>query len=176
MSCGRLFQSVYPVAANAQSPTVRRWVRGTSSCSEDADCRRRRRRSLHHDLTLLKYPHFDHIGCCSRMDASSLVAKYSKRCTRQTTRFAANPHTISLHNRPADLSFLSDFSCHKLKQEAKGIWQRLHRMTPRTRHAAYTARAAADLSCVTDRLTDRQTDTANIGKNRSRWVQVVHVG
>jgi len=35
--CGRLFQSVRPSAANAQSPTVRRWVRGTSSCSEDAD-------------------------------------------------------------------------------------------------------------------------------------------
>jgi len=34
-------------------------------------------------------------------------------------------------------------------------------MTPHTRHAAYTARAAADLSRVTDRL----TDTANIGKN-----------
>jgi len=34
-------------------------------------------------------------------------------------------------------------------------------MTPQTRHAAYTARAAADLSLVTDKL----TDTANIGKN-----------
>jgi len=42
MSCGRLFQSVGLAAANARSPTVRRWVRGTSSCSEDADCRRRR--------------------------------------------------------------------------------------------------------------------------------------
>jgi len=46
------------------------------------------------------------------------------------------------------------------KQKAKGIWRRLHRMTPRTRHAAYGARAAADLS----RVTDRQTD-ANIGNN-----------
>jgi len=34
-------------------------------------------------------------------------------------------------------------------------------MTPRTRHVEYTARAAADLS----RVTDRQTDTANIGNN-----------
>jgi len=34
-------------------------------------------------------------------------------------------------------------------------------MTPRTWHAAYTARAATDLSRVTDRL----TYTANIGKN-----------
>jgi len=47
------------------------------------------------------------------------------------------------------------------KQEAKGISRRLHGMTPRTRHAAYTARAAADLS----RVTDWQTDTANIGNN-----------
>jgi len=38
-------------------------------------------------------------------------------------------------------------------------------MTPRTRHAAYTAHAAADFSRVTDRPTDRLTDTANIGKN-----------
>jgi len=42
------------------------------------------------------------------------------------------------------------------KQEAKGIWRRLHRMTLHTRHAAYTARAADDLSRVTDRLTDRE--------------------
>jgi len=35
MSCGRLLQSVGPAAANARSPTVRWWVRGTSSCSED---------------------------------------------------------------------------------------------------------------------------------------------
>jgi len=41
MSCGRLFQSVGQAAANARSPIVRR-VRGTSSCSEDADRRRRR--------------------------------------------------------------------------------------------------------------------------------------
>jgi len=34
-------------------------------------------------------------------------------------------------------------------------------MTPHTQHTAYTARAAAELSHVTDRL----TDTANIGKN-----------
>jgi len=34
-------------------------------------------------------------------------------------------------------------------------------MTPRTRNAAHAARAAADLSHVTD----RRTDTANIGKN-----------
>jgi len=47
------------------------------------------------------------------------------------------------------------------KQEAEGIWRRLHRMTPHTQHAAYTTRAAADLSRVTDTL----TDTANIGKN-----------
>jgi len=53
----------------------------------------------------------------------------------------------------------------EMKQEVKGIWRRLHRMTSRTRHAAYTARTAADLSRVTDRLTDRQTDTANSGKN-----------
>jgi len=46
-----------------------------------------------------------------------------------------------------------------------GIWRRLHGMTPRTRHAVYTARAAADLSRVTDRRTDRLTDTANIGNN-----------
>jgi len=38
-------------------------------------------------------------------------------------------------------------------------------MTPHTRHAAYTARAAADLGGATDRLTDRQTDPANIGRN-----------
>jgi len=43
-------------------------------------------------------------------------------------------------------------------------------MTPRTRHAAYTARAAADLS----RVTDRQTDAAHIGNNSLhliRWTQ-----
>jgi len=34
-------------------------------------------------------------------------------------------------------------------------------MTPHTQHSAYTTLAAADLS----RVTDRQTDTANIGKN-----------
>jgi len=34
-------------------------------------------------------------------------------------------------------------------------------MTPHTQHVVYTARAATDLS----RVTDRQTDTANIGKN-----------
>jgi len=45
---------------------------------------------------------------------------------------------------------LSDF----FKQEAKGIWRRLHQMTPRTRHVAYTA---ADLS--------RVTDTADIGNS-----------
>jgi len=38
-------------------------------------------------------------------------------------------------------------------------------MTPRTQHAVYTARAAADLSRVTDRQTDRETATGNIGKN-----------
>jgi len=38
-----------------------------------------------------------------------------------------------------------------VQNEAKVIWQRLHRMTP-----AYTARAA-DLSRVTDRQTHRQT-------------------
>jgi len=49
------------------------------------------------------------------------------------------------------------------KQKAKGIWQRLHQMAPSTRHTAYTACAAADLSCMTDRLTtEKQTD---IGKN-----------
>jgi len=42
MSCGRLFHSVGPAAANARSLTVRRWVRGTLSCSEDADRRCRR--------------------------------------------------------------------------------------------------------------------------------------
>jgi len=42
MSSSRLFQSVRPAAENSRSPTVRRWVRGTSSCSEDADRRRRR--------------------------------------------------------------------------------------------------------------------------------------
>jgi len=41
------------------------------------------------------------------------------------------------------------------------IRRRLHPMTPRIRHAAHTARAAADLSRVTDRL----TATANIGNN-----------
>jgi len=49
-----------------------------------------------------------------------------------------------------------------IKQEAKGIWQRLHRMTPCTRHAAYSAGAPADLSCVTDRQTDWQTPQASI--------------
>jgi len=39
--------------------------------------------------------------------------------------------------------------------------QRYLAMTLRTRHATYTARAAADLS----RVTDWQTDTANIGNN-----------
>jgi len=39
------------------------------------------------------------------------------------------------------------------------IWQKLHRMTP-----THTARAA-DLSHVTDRQTNRQTDTMNIGNN-----------
>jgi len=34
-------------------------------------------------------------------------------------------------------------------------------MTPRTQHAAHTVHAAADFS----RVTDRQTDTANISKN-----------
>jgi len=44
------------------------------------------------------------------------------------------------------------------KQEAKGMWRRLHRMTPRTWQAAYTACAAADLSRVTDRQTDRHRE------------------
>jgi len=47
----------------------------------------------------------------------------------------------------------------KRKQEAKVIWQKLHRMTP-THNAC-----ASDLSRMTDRLTDEQTDTANIGNN-----------
>jgi len=43
-------------------------------------------------------------------------------------------------------------------QVVKVIWQRLHRMTLCTWHAAYTALAAADLSRVTDGQTDRLTD------------------
>jgi len=35
-------------------------------------------------------------------------------------------------------------------------------MTPRTRHAAYNARAAADVSRVTDRRTDRQTPRTSV--------------
>jgi len=46
-------------------------------------------------------------------------------------------------------------------------------MTLRTRHAAYTARAAADSSRVTDRQTDRQTDTAIIGRNRQHLIHSV---
>jgi len=42
-------------------------------------------------------------------------------------------------------------------------------MTPRTRHAAYTAHAAANLSRVTDRL----TDTANIGKNSQHLTEKI---
>jgi len=48
------------------------------------------------------------------------------------------------------------------KNEAEVIWQRLHRMTPHTLHAA-------EFSRVTDRLTDRltnlRTDTAIIGNS-----------
>jgi len=49
----------------------------------------------------------------------------------------------------------------ELEKVVKVIWQRLHWMTPRTRHMAYTALAATDLSHVTD----GQTDIVNIGKN-----------
>jgi len=48
-----------------------------------------------------------------------------------------------------------------MNKEAKGIWRRLHQMTQHTRHVVYITCAVADLSCVTDRL----TDTANIGNN-----------
>jgi len=48
------------------------------------------------------------------------------------------------------------------EQVVKVILQRLYRMTTRTRHAAYTARAVADLSRVTDRLTDRQTPRPSV--------------
>jgi len=44
------------------------------------------------------------------------------------------------------------------EQEAKGIWQRLHRVTSHSPHVAYTARAATDLSRVRDRLTDRRRE------------------
>jgi len=36
------------------------------------------------------------------------------------------------------------------QQEAKGVWRRLHRMIPCTRHTTYTARATTNLSRVTD--------------------------
>jgi len=50
----------------------------------------------------------------------------------------------------------------RLEQEAEVIWRRLHRMTRHTLHAAHTARAAADLSGVTDRQTDRQTPRLSV--------------
>jgi len=52
------------------------------------------------------------------------------------------------------------------EQEAKSIWHSLHQMTLHTRHAVYTACAAADLSHVTDSLLDTMTDNTNIGNNR----------
>jgi len=52
-----------------------------------------------------------------------------------------------------ELQLLLSLKKQKKREEAKSIWQRLHRMTPHTRHVAYTACAAADLSRVTDRLT-----------------------
>jgi len=60
--------------------------------------------------------------------------------------------------------FVCGWSSRK-KQEAKAIWQRLHWMTP-----AHTSRA--ELSCVTYRQTDWQTDTPHIGNNSlhlMRW-------
>jgi len=60
------------------------------------------------------------------------------------------------------------------QQKAKGIWRRLHRMTPQTRHVAYTACTTANyhtqwswagvIWCIRDRQTDRH-DTKNISNN-----------
>jgi len=57
----------------------------------------------------------------------------------------------TMHNHSRLLTYLL-----KSIQEAKGIWQRLHQIIPCTRHTAYIACATADLSHVTDRLTDRR--------------------
>jgi len=57
---------------------------------------------------------------------------------------------FSKHQRFAVMQIFALLCCifmHvKLEQEAKGVWQRLHRMTLRTRHAVYTARAAVHLN------------------------------
>jgi len=84
--------------------------------------------------------------------AQTLLGVESGELCRSTV--VPTPSTNSMRTSP-------NYSGRSVKQESKGIWRRLHRMTPRTRHAAYTARSAADLS----RVTDWQTDTANIGNN-----------
>jgi len=77
---------------------------------------------------------------------------------RQTDWLTQQPrYGIKGHNSPHLMH-----SMRLIKQEAKGISRRLHRMTPCTQHAAYAARAAADLSPVTDRLTDRQTPRTSV--------------
>jgi len=60
------------------------------------------------------------------------------------------------------------------QQEAKVMWQRLHRMTSRTPKAPPQSLAAWQTDWLTDGPTDWQTGTANIGNNSlhlMHWIQ-----
>jgi len=96
--------------------------------------------------------------------------------------FGCRYESTFLSNAPTAFQRRCDFHlCSDNKQEAKGIRRRLHRMIPHSRHAAYTARIAAELSRMTDRLTDRIASISCIGcivitvirRRVEGWVSVV---
>jgi len=95
-----------------------------------------------------------HDSCPPLLDAVILYSPLSGSCALLIVSEYLSPSLFIEILSPSE-SWTPSLNLSVNRQEVKGIWQRLHRMTPRTQHAAYTACAAADLSRVTDRQTRR---------------------
>jgi len=150
-----------PVHANIKCRPRRLYAYVKLCCNDDADTG---------ELTVFcDSPDSDKPAQCQRTDRKT---DHSDHCVLTVSAQCAGLHSLHIRFNDANVPGKHVRNCtpgvltkkhlvinfknsNNIKQEAKGIWRRLHGMTPRTQHAVYTARAAADSSRVTDRLTDR---------------------
>jgi len=112
------------------------------------------RQTLPLQLFLLKSPHYEGQNSSAVTKRNMNVTdreNSEQKCYEEYKKFRSR--NASRHNQTELLhGRLTNWpASHLYKQKAECIWQKLHRMTPHTRHAVYSARAAADLSHVTNR-------------------------